>query len=264
MYLVYMDETGDEGYPGLSELFMLTSVYMSDRHWRDNFLKIQEFRQDIKDRYGLPVHVEIHTRRFILGKDPYKQLNLNKSQKLDILYRLFRMISCLDLRIVNVCINKKNIHNEDYNIFTNSIKYSVQRIENDFVKNSLTDCYMIIADEGRINQMKRVTRQIQRYNYIPSLLEPGNTYRKEVVRMIEDPLAKSSQESYFIQIADAVSYIIYLYSQSKFNGSQWGRLVRKNLSERNVVDFLKIIRKQLNIMASKNNSFGIVHYPKIG
>ncbi len=262
MYLVYMDEAGDDAFSGQSELFIVTSVYMHYKHWRNNFLKIQEFRREIRDQYGLQTQIELHMRKFILDKNPYKQLNWKKSEKLDILYRLFRLISQLDIRIVNVVINKKNIVDERYNIFENSIRYSVQRIENDLTKHSLTDSFMIIADEGRIEHMRKVTRRIQRYNYIPSKIELGTSYRKEVARMIEDPMEKSSEESRFIQLADAISYITYLYAIKKFNSSPWGKRIERTLSEKNVMDFLNIIKERLNLFASSKNVFGIVQYPE--
>ena len=58
--------------------------------------------------------------------------------------------------------------------------------------------------------MRKVTRKIQRINYIPS--KYSGSYRKEIEKLIEDPMPKNSNESYFVQIADTIAYIIYLYS----------------------------------------------------
>lgn len=265
MFLTYIDETGDEGYPGLSELFVLTSIYMHYKDWRDNFLKIQQLRRELRDLYGLPVHVELHVRELIANKGFFKDhLKLRKAEKVDIIYRLFRVIAQMDARIVNVAINKKRVADPEYDIFERAVTYSIQRLENDLTKNSLSDTFMLIVDEGRTSKMRKVCRELQRYNYIPSRVEPGTTYRREIARMIEDPLPKSSEESYFIQIADCVSYIVYLYTQKKFNSTPWGKNVEHIFTDRNVEDLLKAIRDNLNVMASLENVYGIVHYPKDG
>jgi len=41
MYLTYIDESGDDGFPQTSSnIFILSAMYMDDIFWRDNFSKI--------------------------------------------------------------------------------------------------------------------------------------------------------------------------------------------------------------------------------
>lgn len=44
MYIAYVDESGDDGNPGSSESFVLTSVYMHYEAWRGNLDTITAFR----------------------------------------------------------------------------------------------------------------------------------------------------------------------------------------------------------------------------
>jgi hypothetical protein len=50
MYLVYFDESGDDGYPKTSsELFVLASVYMHEMFWKTNYNKIKKGRKELKN-----------------------------------------------------------------------------------------------------------------------------------------------------------------------------------------------------------------------
>ena len=53
-YLVYFDETGDDGANTLSsKQFVLTSVYLDINRWQDTFNDIRAFRKELKEKYGL-------------------------------------------------------------------------------------------------------------------------------------------------------------------------------------------------------------------
>jgi hypothetical protein len=262
MLIVYYDESGDDGYPKYSsELFVLTSIYMNSDIWKDNYLKTQEFRRKLKEIYGFPVKTEFHTKYFITDKNPYRQFGWDKEAIVDILYDLFRFIASLDLRVINVCINKINIINDDYNILERALTYNVQRIENDIRKNYPDDNFLIITDEGRVGKMRKITRKIQKINPIRSKYN-NSTYNAPIERLIEDPLPKPSDEAYFIQFADAISYIIYLL-MLKYNESSWANRVKRKLKLEDVYALLDILKegKVLNTEASSTSKYGIVHYP---
>lgn len=262
MYLAYFDETGDDGYPKYSsELFVLTSLYMHESVWKDNYNKIHCFRQELKIKYNFPVKLEFHTKQFLTDKNPYRSFNWGHSEKRKIIYDYFELISSLDVKIINVVINKLNIQSPNYDILDRALTYNVQRIENDLAKSHNNARFLIITDEGRVGKMRKITRRVQAFNYIPSKYNKGCYYRQEIQRLIEDPLPKQSSESYFIQIADLISYIVYLYSLDEFNQTKWANRVRNKLSKDNILELLTGIKHRLNLEASSYNQFGIVHYP---
>ena len=50
-YLVYFDETGDDGANTLSsKQFVLTSVYLDINRWQDTFNDIRAFRKELKEK----------------------------------------------------------------------------------------------------------------------------------------------------------------------------------------------------------------------
>ncbi len=259
MYIAYFDESGDDGFPNYSsDLFVLTSVYMSDSDWKSNYLKIQEFRRQLKENYKL----EFHTKEFLTDKNPYRNFEWSYTERFDILLELFMLISGLEIKIINVVIVKPNIQNESYNVLDRAFTYNIQRIENDLVSINPDNKFLIITDDGRVGKMRNTSRRIQRYNPIPSKFHPG-TFRKEQIKLlIEDPLPKDSKESYFLQIADAIAYIVYLYSLKTFINKDFAKRVKNVLDDDDVTLLLDIVKCRLNCMATTSNEFGIVNYPK--
>ncbi len=214
MHLAYFDEAGDDGFPQYSSpLFVLTSVYLHYMNWKPIFEAVRNFRRHIKTVYDLPTSMEMHTRDFLLNKKPYVILQLGFQQRTEIIGLFCDLIASLELKVINTVIIKPRIQKSDYEVLDTALKFTVQRIENDLnPRNNPSHKFMIITDPGRVGKMTRTTRKIQRINFIPS--KYGAVYRKEISSLIEDPLPKDSSESYFIQIADLVSYIVYLYASS--------------------------------------------------
>ena len=148
-----------------------------------------------------------------------------------------------------------------YNILDSALKYSVQRIENDMTQMDPHSRYLIITDQGREGKMRKTTRCIQKINYIPSKFGTY-AYRKEIQHLIEDPLPKDSAQSYFIQLSDLISYIVFLYGTKT--------ILNANLSNRmpSAVDLIKIeywldlMKNSLNLKACSDNPYGILVHPK--
>lgn len=70
---------------------------------------------------------------------------------------------------------------------------------------------MIFADEGRELEITRVYRKMTVFNPIPSQFgswSEGTTKNMPVQRIIEDPVFKPSHHSFFIQLADCVSFAL--------------------------------------------------------
>lgn len=206
--LVYFDETGDDGLiKTSSENFILTSIYMKAEDWQKNYNQIQFLRKELKAKYGFYVKEEMHTKYFLTDKDPYRKYNWSNDQKLEILKAFTLSIAEMDLSCINVIIDKNKIKKQDYKILENALKYNIQRIDND----SRGEWnYIIITDKGRIAPMRKTARAIRAYNPIQS--KYYYTFKNQpIAGLIEDIMEKDSNESYFIQICDFISYFVHLY-----------------------------------------------------
>ncbi len=262
MFLSYFDESGDDGYPVYSsELFVLTSVYLHYTKWKESHTAFHSFRQEFKERWGLPVKVEFHTNEFITDKDPYHG-RYTPAERRSMLFEYCHFVLTLNVKIISVVIDKKRIQRPKYDVLKKALTYNIQRIENDLKLPEYDGRFLIIADEGRIKKMRETARAIQRINYITSQIN-GAPYRKEIERLIEDPLPKSSSESYFIQVADMVSFLVSLFTKKNLSNPMlpWGNRVKTVLSPGGEIELLDILKPRFNLRASPN-PYGIVYYPK--
>jgi hypothetical protein len=260
MYLVYFDESGDDGYPKYSsELFVLTSCYLHHQKWQEIYNSLKEFRKQLKQSFGIPIKLEFKAREFILNKNPYRKFNISDNNRKKILEIIADFLGNIEIKFINVVINKKKIKKDNYPILENALKFNIQRIENDLNIDPLNK-FLIITDEGRVGKMRYTTRKIQKINIIPSKFI--GRYRREIKLLIEDPLPKKSQESYFIQMCDFVAFLIYLYGIKKFLNKEWSNRLSTVLNLNELIRIINKIKPVLNLKATNENEYGIVCYPK--
>lgn len=263
MRIAYYDEAGDDGYPKYSSpLFALSAVYMHYLQWQPNFERVQEFRRGLKRDFGLPVKLEMHTKYFVLGKNPYRSAGLSEADRIQVMDLFADLIGSLQMKIINVVINKPALQGNPVAVLDTALKFSVQRIENDLEPARNPESrFMVITDPGRVGAMRGTTRRIQRINFIPSRfgMKP---YRREITTLIEDPIQKDSKESYFIQLADYVSFVAYLYTHFVTGvGAPHGRMPAAVTRDK-VRDWMERMRPALNTRAAGDDEFGVKIYPR--
>lgn len=228
---------------------------MKDTDWESNFNKFKEMRKYIKEKYGLPIKEEFHTANFFTDKNPYRQYNWTSKQRKEILSIYASIISSLNIKCINVIIDKNSIKGDDYPILQNALIYNIQRIEND------SDWkYIIISDKGRINVMRKTAREIRNFNPITS--HYTTYYNSPIKNLIEDILEKDSADSYFIQISDFISYVINLYYKYVHLGKELPNRIKSWLTIDNIKKLVDILSPIYNTKASNSNDYGLVIYPK--
>jgi len=262
MQITYYDESGDDGYPAYSSPhFTMSCLYLHYLNWKTTFDDILEFRRNLKASYGFPVKLELHTKHFVLNKKPYKELKLSDAQRINIIDLFCDLIANLDVRIINISIVKDRISNPSYEVLDTALKYSVQRIENDLdPTQNPQERFMIITDPGRVGKMRKTTRRIQRINYIPSKYSP-NAYRREIRALIEDPLPKDSKESYFIQLADLVAFIVYHYAILQTGFGKFTNRMPALVNAGKIHDWMDRIKPSINLLATSKDPYGVVFHP---
>lgn len=262
MQIAYFDESGDDGYPSYSSpIFVLTAVYLHYLNWQPIFNTLLDFRRQIKASFSFPVRWEMHTRHFIHNKNPFRALGLGDKNRLDVIDLFCDLIGSLEIKIINIVIVKSRVNNPNYRVLDTALKYSVQRIENDLnpAQNPQSK-FLIITDPGRVGKMRKTTRRIRRINFIPSKYSP-TSYRREIRTLVEDPLQKDSKESYFIQLADTVSYVVYLHSNAFTGSGGIPNRLRPFLNQAKVTDWMDRMKPSLNLLASSKDPYGIVYHP---
>jgi len=261
MFIVYYDESGDDGTgPTSSPLFALTAAYLHHQNWQETYGELLEFRRWLRDEHGIPVKTEIKGKNLLLNKKPYRQFNISDNERIEIITRFCELFGSLKISIINTVINVRAIlMTDEYDVLDNALKYSIQRIENDLQQRDPGTRFMIITDEGRIGKMRKTARKIQKFNWIPSRIDPGTSYRREIRLLIEDPIGKNSKQSYFIQMSDIIVYIVYLHKIHELGVGHFPNRLPVNHSK--IIEWLDLMENSLNLEASREDPYGIVCYP---
>ena len=259
-YIAYFDETGDDGAnTQSSKQFVLTSAYMDSNSWQSNYNKIRECRKELKEKYGLHISEEIHTKHLVRDKGMYRPYNWSDEQRRNILIDITKCISGLDIKFTNIIIDKTKIKTTDYRVLENALTYNIQRIEN---TSGGQWNYLIITDEGRLAPMRKTARAIRAYNPVQSHF--GGTQNIPIKGMIEDVLSKDSKESFFIQLCDFVSFFADLYYRTEDRGEALPQRVERIVDGIFVKRVFATLEKGnvLNLKASNTHAYGFVIYPK--
>ena len=260
--IAYFDETGDDGFVNSSSQdFVLTSIYTKTENWQKNFNAMKNCRALLKEKYGFHSTVEMHTKNFLTDKNPYRNYGWTKEQKQEILIAFTKCIAeQMDFSIVNVIIDKTKITDNTYNILEKALTYNIQRIENDSERQWN---YIIITDKGRLAPMRKTARAIRAYNPIQSHFTQESV-NQPITGLIEDILEKDSEESYFIQVCDFVSYFVHLYFKCVMNKNPLPSRVQNVIDEQFISRVMATLKYygRLNLKASKSNEYGLVIYPK--
>ena len=260
MFLVYVDETGDDGYPAYSSpLFALTTFYSDCDEWQSTFDAFKKFRYSLKQQYNLPIKMEMHTKQFVLNKKPYLDLRLTEDQRMEIMEKYCNFIASMNGKFINVVIDKKKIPNKDYNVLDTALRYLIQRLENDL--RGRNGKFLMITDEGRVGKMRDTARKMRVINYVPSRFGT-NAQLLPIKTMIEDPLPKDSRQSYFIQLADFVSFLVYNHKLLSLNAGTLHNRWPTQIDAAQLSAWLNVLKPCLNLRASARDEFGIVCYPK--
>ncbi|MDA2918590.1 DUF3800 domain-containing protein [Desulfobacterota bacterium AH_259_B03_O07] len=264
MFICYYDETGDDGYPEYTTpIFVLTGLYLHHRQWNEVYKDLFDYREYLKKAYNFPLRLEFHTRDFILNKRPYDKLEMSDSQRIFIIDLLVGLISQLDVKLINVVINKPLIFLDSYKVLDKALDFSINRIETDLSKleSPKKPHFIIITDDGRVGIMRQTVERIKEYNPIPSKFQ--SAVRDIPIRLlIEDPLPVSSKHSNFIQVCDLVSFIVYSYSLLNLG------VGKRHARTPSVIDLMKLegwldtLIPSLNTDASNEDPYGIVYHPK--
>jgi hypothetical protein len=198
MHLVYIDDSGDESFCVFSAIVIPVSEY------NHAFAQIRQFRKELKQSDGMYVYKELHATEFVSGHGKVGNATVGKSRRCQIFKEALQLVASLPgLQLFNTVFPKK----DDERAF----EWLMNRI-NACMK--ACDSYaIIICDEGKETSYTKLVRRMRVHNHIPSRFggwDAARTATKNIPieRIIEDPIFKKSEHSYFIQLADFCAYAL--------------------------------------------------------
>ncbi len=214
MYLMYVDESGDDGLLNSpTEFFVLSGLVMHELRWRDCVSRIYDFRKRMRDKFGLRMREEIHASHMI--SRPGELLRIKRNDRLTILRHFVDEIATLpDISIMNVVVDKRT-KKQDADVFTLAWKALIQRFENTVSRRNFPgpanpdDRGMIFPDETNQKKLRGLLRRMRYYNPVPNVGSYGGGFRNlQLQYTIEDPNLRTSHDSFLIQAADTIAYFL--------------------------------------------------------
>jgi hypothetical protein len=215
MYLMYVDESGDVGLVNSpTRFFVLTGLVVRDLRWRSCLDELIFFRRRMRVRFGLKLREEIHSAAMI--NRPGELARIPRNERLNIL-RLFalQIATMMDLSVINVVVDKQN-KPATYDVFDRAWCALIQRFENTMRYGNFpgpadpNERGMLFPDNTDDRKLTRLTRQMRRYNPVPSSPATGVGFRNlPLNHIIEDPNFRNSEHSYFVQAADLAAFLLY-------------------------------------------------------
>lgn len=231
----YVDESYDK------DKYCLSAISIRHSDWKECFDKVREHRVNLKKDYGVFLSKEIHARDLIAGRGRISPTPIGKWRRSRIFHDLLQLVSGLPgVLLFNVCLDSANYKDPQmvaWDRLMNRIERTMLEQEkrelplrrkllrsvflelsnDDYEKiekrlNIYRSRAVVIADEGREGEITKALRKMHVHNYIPSKYGAwgGGQLARNITtdRIIEDPVFKRSDRSYFIQLADCVAFAL--------------------------------------------------------
>ncbi|HEU0145007.1 MAG TPA: DUF3800 domain-containing protein, partial [Nitrososphaera sp.] len=122
MYLIYADESGDDGLkPGGTPFFVVTGLIIHETYWNEIFQRFLDLRRNLARRYGIPQRIPFHASDIVNGHGDYHHSVRDGLKTVDR-FNLYREIleflaQLTEIRVLNVFIRKDKITKPDVKVF---------------------------------------------------------------------------------------------------------------------------------------------------
>ncbi len=214
MYFMYVDESGDTGITASpTHYFCLSSLVVHELRWQECLNQLIDFRRRMKVRFGLRMREEIHAAQMI--NRPGELVRIRRNDRLTIIRAFADELTHLpDVNVINVVVDKRPTDTSE-GVFDRGWRALIQRFENTISNHNFPgpantdDRGLIICDQtdARLNKL---LRKLRRYNPVPNQKSFGVGYRDLRLKyIIEDPVHRDSRDTYFLQAADALAFLVY-------------------------------------------------------
>jgi Protein of unknown function (DUF3800) len=208
MYFGYVDESGDAGAAG-SRTYALACVLVASRSWPDVFDGLIGFRRFLRVRFRLPVRAEVKANYLIRNGGPFRALQLSEAARHAIYRGFMRLHPKLGLETFAVVMDKQTAASRYPGRDPRELAWErlLQRVER-FTTQSHREPVLIVHDEGEMPLVRKLARRARRAGTAGSMFGTG-CLRVPARLLLEDPVPKDSQQSYFLQLADLAAYAAF-------------------------------------------------------
>ncbi len=203
MLLSYVDESGDAGYAG-SQTYTVCCVMMDAGSWPSAFDGFISFRRFLSNQFSIRVRDEIKANHLVRGKGV--AAGLGDQQRRAVFRQHMRLADKLGLMVFAVVIEKAKIKKQTMNPRDLAWEFLLQRLERASTKSG--EPVMLLHDEGDSLAIRKLARKARRAGQAGSAFGTG-TLKMPFKLLLDDPVPRNSQQSYFVQLADLAAYAAY-------------------------------------------------------
>lgn len=208
MLLAYVDESGNTGdvSSGGSLTYALGCVLVDADLWPSAFDEMLMFRRRLRATFGLPMRAEVKANYLLRNSGDLRSLGLGPGAR-HIIYRAhMRVLEALHARAFAIVVDKRGVHRPPAGHFDLAWEGLLQRLERTSTAEKAT--FMVMHDEGEDDAIRRWVRRARRYLTAGSAYGVGS-FQNSARLLVDDPVARRSKQSYFIQMADLVAYAAF-------------------------------------------------------
>jgi hypothetical protein len=207
MFLAYVDDSGNSGPPpGGSLTYSLGCVLVEGKRWPQVFDELIDFRRYLRSAHGIPVRAELKANYLIRNGGPHLRANpLSEHARFRIYRGFMRLQKKLDLNVFAIVVDKHKLVQQRPGTDPRPIawEYLLQRLER-FSTNAQVPV-MVVHDEGEELRIRLAARKARRAGTAGKAYGPGILTRPFKL-LLDDPVPRRSDHSYFIQLADLDAY----------------------------------------------------------
>lgn len=203
MHFAYVDESGDIGSGG-SRTYSLGCILLDADDWPNRFDRLIAFRRHLRSVFGVPVRAEIKANYLLRNGGPFRRLGLSESARFAIYRQCMRLHPKLGFKTFAVVINKAAHPNRTADDI--AWEYLLQRLERFSYYSD--EVVMIVHDEGNALAVRKLARKARRAGTAGSMLGTG-VLKRPFEQLLDDPVARDSKQSYFLQLADLTAYAAF-------------------------------------------------------
>lgn len=208
MLLAYVDESGNTGdhRSGGTLTYTLGCVLVDADLWPTAFDELIAFRRRLRTTFGLPMRAEVKANYLLRNGGDLRPLALGPGARRVIYRAHMRILQDLKARAFAVVVDKRVNNPDPAKCFDLAWEGLLQRLERTSTKEGAT--LAVIHDEGEDDAIRRWVRRSRRY-ITAGRAYGGGSFQLQAKFLVEDPVARRSHHSYFVQAADLVAYAAF-------------------------------------------------------
>lgn len=179
--------------------------------WTSTFDQLIAHRRWVKSRFGIPVRAEIKANYLLRNGGVLRGNPLNERARFSLYRSFLRLQPKLDLDVFAVVVDKAEAANKFSGARPASDvawEYLLQRLERRATKSNPKREIMVIHDEGDEVTVRKRARKARRAGTAGSAFGSG-MLKRPFTHLIDDPVPRSSHQSYFLQLADLNAYAAF-------------------------------------------------------